>query len=55
MPDDEDDYESAFSLDGIPGVEEGETEEKGTEESGKITATLADFPVDDWKLSLIHI
>ncbi len=48
MPDDEDDYESAFSLDGIPGVEEGETEEIGTEDPGKITATLADFPVDDW-------
>ena len=48
MPDDEDDYESAFSLDGIPGVDEEITEEKGTEESGKITATLADFPVDDW-------
>ena len=48
MPDDEDDYESAFSLDGIPGVDEEITEETGTEESGKITATLADFPVDDW-------
>ena len=48
MPDDEDDYESAFSLDGIPGVEEEETEEKGTEELEKITATLADFPVDNW-------
>jgi len=48
LPDDEDDYKSAFSLDGIPGVEEEETEEQGTEELEKITATLADFPVDNW-------
>ena len=47
-PDDEDDYESAFSLDGLPGVDEEITEEKGTPESEKITATLADFPVDNW-------
>ena len=48
MPDDEDDYESAFSLDGIPGVEEEKTAETNTEEFGKITATLADFPVENW-------
>ena len=48
MPDDNDDYESAFSLDGLAGVEEEITEEITTEEPGKITATLADFPVDNW-------
>ena len=34
-PDDEDDYESAFSLGGLPGVDEEITEEKGTPESEK--------------------
>jgi len=34
----QDDFESNFSLKGIPGFEEGE----------KITATLADFPVNNW-------
>ena len=50
MPDDEDDYESAFSLDGIPGVEEEDSEEKvhPLQDLGKITATLADFPVNNW-------
>mgnify|MGYP000075394008 CR=1 FL=1 len=48
MPDEEEDYKSAFSLDGLPDLEEEEIEEVTTEELGKITATLADFPVDNW-------
>ena len=50
MPDDDDDYESAFSLDGLPGIEEEDTEEKvhPLKDLEKVSATLADFPVDNW-------
>ncbi len=50
MPDDDDDYESAFSLDGLPGIEEEDTEEKvhPLKDLEKVSATLADFPVNNW-------
>ena len=48
MPDEEDsDYESGFSFEGLTGVEE-EPENIPEQSVEKITATLADFPVKNW-------
>ncbi|HJM41486.1 MAG TPA: DUF3592 domain-containing protein [Candidatus Thalassarchaeaceae archaeon] len=48
LPDDDDgDYESGFSFEGLTGIEE-EPEKTPEQSAEKITATLADFPVDEW-------
>ena len=44
------DYETGFSFEGLTGIEEEDTEEKvhPLKDLEKVSATLADFPVSDW-------
>jgi len=44
----DEEYESVFSLEGLTDLETYEPEKKEEISTGKITATLADFPVNNW-------
>ena len=47
VPDEEEEYESGFSFEGLTGIEDEDQKQIEKSTGGKITATLADFPVDE--------
>jgi len=48
VPDEEEEYESGFSFEGLTGIEDEDQKQIEKSTGGKITATLAEFSVDKW-------